>query len=55
MLFVYMVMQPMFGALSDRIGRKTNMLLFGGLGTLMHGAAADAARDATRTRYRPSR
>ncbi|MFT3815548.1 MAG: MFS family transporter [Acidovorax sp.] len=33
-LFLYMCMQPVFGALSDRIGRRTNMLLFGGLGTL---------------------
>ncbi len=34
-LFVYMIIQPAFGALSDRIGRKTNMLLYSGLGTLM--------------------
>jgi len=34
-LFVYMCMQPVFGALSDRIGRRTNMLLFGGLGALL--------------------
>jgi MHS family alpha-ketoglutarate permease-like MFS transporter len=27
-------MQPLFGALSDRIGRRTNMLLFGGLGAI---------------------
>ncbi len=33
-LFVYMCMQPLFGMLSDRIGRRTNMLLFGGLGAL---------------------
>ncbi|XAH25031.1 MFS family transporter [Xylophilus sp. GW821-FHT01B05] len=33
-LFVYMCMQPAFGALSDRIGRRTSMLLFGGLGAL---------------------
>ena len=33
-LFVYMCMQPAFGALSDRIGRRSNMLLFGVLGTL---------------------
>ena len=43
-LFVYMCMQPVFGLLSDRIGRKTSMLLFGGLGTvatvpLMHAIA----------------
>lgn len=34
-LFLYMIIQPAFGALSDRIGRKTNMLLYSGLGTLM--------------------
>ncbi|KVE26002.1 alpha-ketoglutarate permease [Burkholderia singularis] len=28
-LFVYMLMQPVFGALSDRIGRRTSMILFG--------------------------
>ncbi|SEA33149.1 MFS family transporter [Variovorax sp. YR216] len=33
-LFVYMCIQPAFGALSDRIGRRNNMLLFGGLGAL---------------------
>lgn len=33
-LLVYMLMQPVFGALSDRIGRRNNMLLFGGLGML---------------------
>jgi MHS family alpha-ketoglutarate permease-like MFS transporter len=33
-LFVYMCMQPLFGALSDRIGRRGNMLLFGALGSL---------------------
>ena len=33
-LFVYMCMQPLFGMLSDRIGRRNNMLLFGALGTL---------------------
>jgi MHS family dicarboxylic acid transporter PcaT-like MFS transporter len=34
-LFAYMCMQPVFGALSDRIGRRNNMLLFGGLGALV--------------------
>jgi MHS family alpha-ketoglutarate permease-like MFS transporter len=34
-LFLYMCMQPAFGALSDRIGRRNNMLLFGGLGALV--------------------
>ena len=33
-LLVYMGMQPLFGALSDRIGRRTSMLWFGGLATL---------------------
>jgi metabolite-proton symporter len=33
-LLVYMVMQPLFGALSDKIGRKSSMMLFGGLATL---------------------
>src|ERR1700709_1446595 len=33
-LFTYMVMQPFFGSFSDRVGRKTSMLLFGGLATL---------------------
>ena len=33
-LFTYMCMQPLFGALSDRIGRKWSMMLFGGLATL---------------------
>jgi MHS family alpha-ketoglutarate permease-like MFS transporter len=32
-LFLFMCMQPLFGALSDRIGRRANMLLFGALGT----------------------
>jgi MFS transporter, MHS family, alpha-ketoglutarate permease len=34
-LLVYMLIQPLFGALSDVIGRKANMLLYSGLGTLM--------------------
>ena len=34
-LLVYMLIQPFFGWLSDRIGRKANMLLYSGLGTLM--------------------
>jgi len=33
-LFTYMLMQPVFGIFSDRFGRKTSMLLFGGLATL---------------------
>ena len=34
-LLVYMLIQPIFGALSDRIGRKANMILYSGLGMLM--------------------
>jgi MHS family alpha-ketoglutarate permease-like MFS transporter len=33
-LLAYMCMQPLFGALADRIGRRSNMLLFGGLGAI---------------------
>ena len=33
-LVVYMLMQPLFGALSDRIGRRANMLAFGALTAL---------------------
>ncbi|QXI39461.1 MFS family transporter [Pseudomonas xantholysinigenes] len=33
-LFLFMVLQPVFGMLSDRIGRRNSMLLFGALGTL---------------------
>ena len=34
-LLVYMLIQPIFGALSDKIGRKANMILYSGLGMLM--------------------
>jgi MFS transporter, MHS family, dicarboxylic acid transporter PcaT len=34
-LFIFMCVQPLFGALSDRIGRRHNMMLFGGLGALV--------------------
>ncbi|MBN3858280.1 MULTISPECIES: MFS family transporter [unclassified Paraburkholderia] len=33
-LFVYMLMQPLFGALSDRIGRRQSMILFGVCATI---------------------
>ena len=34
-LVVYMVLQPVFGALSDRIGRRRSMILFGALGLVV--------------------
>ena len=34
-LFAFMIMQPLFGALSDKIGRKKNMLFFAGIGALI--------------------
>lgn len=34
-LFVFMLMQPVVGALSDKIGRRSSMLLFGGLATFL--------------------
>lgn len=33
-LFLFMILQPLFGMLSDRIGRRNSMMLFGALGTL---------------------
>jgi MHS family alpha-ketoglutarate permease-like MFS transporter len=33
-LVIYMLLQPVFGALSDRIGRRNNMILFTALGAL---------------------
>jgi MFS transporter, MHS family, alpha-ketoglutarate permease len=34
-LLVYMLIQPVFGALSDKIGRKANMILYSGIGMVM--------------------
>lgn len=33
-LFIFMLLQPLFGGLSDRIGRRTSMIAFGTLTTL---------------------
>ncbi|WP_207460452.1 MFS family transporter [Azospirillum sp. SYSU D00513] len=46
-LFVYMVLQPLFGALSDRIGRRTSMILFGALATLCTVPILHGLRDVT--------
>jgi metabolite-proton symporter len=46
-LLVYMLMQPLFGALSDRIGRRTSMLWFGALATLCTVPVLHALRDVT--------
>ena len=34
-LFVFMLLQPLVGALSDRIGRRPVLIAFGVLGTLL--------------------
>ncbi len=34
-LFVFMLLQPFIGALSDKIGRRSSMMIFGGLATLL--------------------
>lgn len=34
-LFIFMLLQPLFGALSDKIGRRNSMLCFGGLAAVM--------------------
>lgn len=46
-LLVYMLMQPLFGALSDRIGRRTSMIWFGALATLMTVPILHALADVT--------
>ncbi|MCR2707594.1 alpha-ketoglutarate transporter, partial [Salmonella enterica] len=33
-LFVFMLIQPLIGALLDKIGRRTSMLCFGSLATI---------------------
>ena len=44
-LLVYMLMQPLFGALSDRIGRRTSMLWFTALGVAGTVPALTALKD----------
>jgi len=34
-LFVFMLVQPLIGALSDKIGRRSSMLIFGGFAALL--------------------
>jgi MHS family dicarboxylic acid transporter PcaT-like MFS transporter/MHS family alpha-ketoglutarate permease-like MFS transporter len=46
-LLVYMLMQPLFGALSDRIGRRTSMLWFGALATVATVPILHALKDVT--------
>ena len=46
-LFVYMAMQPAFGALSDRIGRRRSMLLFGFFATVGTVPLLHALKDVT--------
>jgi MFS transporter, MHS family, dicarboxylic acid transporter PcaT len=45
-LLLYMAMQPAFGALSDRIGRRRQMMWFGVLGTLVVVPVLTALRSA---------
>ena len=44
-LFVYMLMQPLFGALSDRFGRRNSMLAFGVLAAVFTVPLLTALRD----------
>lgn len=46
-LFIYMIMQPAFGALSDRIGRRTSMIWFGALATIGTVPILHALKDVT--------
>jgi MHS family alpha-ketoglutarate permease-like MFS transporter len=46
-LFVYMLLQPLFGALSDRIGRRTSMIWFGALATIGTVPLLHALKDVT--------
>jgi MHS family alpha-ketoglutarate permease-like MFS transporter len=46
-LFVYMLMQPVFGALSDRIGRRRSMVYFGFFATIGTVPLLHALKDVT--------
>ena len=46
-LLVYMLMQPVFGALSDRIGRRTSMILFGSFSVIGTVPLMHALKDVT--------
>ena len=46
-LLVYMLMQPLFGALSDRIGRRQSMILFGLFATIGTVPLLHALKDVT--------
>jgi MFS transporter, MHS family, alpha-ketoglutarate permease len=46
-LFVFMLLQPLFGALSDRIGRRASMIAFGVLSTLCTLPILHLLRDVT--------
>ena len=51
-LIVYMCIQPGFGALSDRIGRRNNMILFTALGALAAAPLLFCAGPSFKPRYR---
>ena len=46
-LLVYMLMQPVFGALSDKIGRRTSMILFGSFAVIGTVPLMHALKDVT--------
>ncbi|BAX57543.1 MULTISPECIES: MFS family transporter [Burkholderia] len=46
-LLVYMLIQPVFGALSDRIGRRTSMILFGSFAVIGTVPLMHALKDVT--------
>ncbi|AKM41108.1 alpha-ketoglutarate permease [Burkholderia contaminans] len=46
-LLVYMLMQPVFGALSDKIGRRTSMILFGSFAVIATVPLMHALKDVT--------